>query len=384
MNSPENQVYLFEDVEVDTLRGYLKCGGEERHLRQKTFQVLAYLLEHRGSVVTKDELMNEIWKDTAVIDDVLVQSIKDIRRALGDNTHHPRFIKTIPKSGYRFIGEVRDSPSSVVLSPSQKQPATDKGQKTKDNGRRTILLSIKLANRLNAGEMDLEKSKGLAEMMTKNLEAYRYYSLGVEQAQALHNTEAIALFEKAIALDQEFAMAHARIGYAYAVTWNLKEKGKPYLKRAFQLSERLTGKDRLNIAAWYAIANLDFQNAAEQFRRIIAKYPLEIEAYYQLARLLQDEGQTEEAVNILKQGLAIDPEAKNLYNGLGGILSFRGRHAEAIAAHRRYVALAQNEPNAFDSLGMTYQWAGDYELAIANYNRALELNPNFIIAAISG
>ena len=139
--------------------------------------------------------------------------------------------------------------------------------------------------------------------MTDNLAAYRYYSLALEKAQAMHNEEAIALLEKAVALDPEFAMAHARIGYAYAVTGDDAEKARPHLEKAFQLSNRLTEKDRLYINAWYSIANLDYPGAIGPFRKIIARYPMEVEAYLRLGYLLRGEGQHEEAVRVLKQGL---------------------------------------------------------------------------------
>jgi tetratricopeptide (TPR) repeat protein len=177
-------------------------------------------------------------------------------------------------------------------------------------------------------------------------------------------------------------MAHARIGYTYAVTWGWAEKAKPHLEKAFALSERLTEKDRLNISAWYAIANLDYPAAIQTFREINGKYPTEIEAYHRLANLLCGEEQFDEAISVLRQGLAIDPEASVLYNALGLQYSALGRHSEAITMHERYVALEPNEPNAHDSLGMSYQWAGRYEEAIAEYNRALELNRNFEIALI--
>jgi tetratricopeptide (TPR) repeat protein len=237
------------------------------------------------------------------------------------------------------------------------------------------LLSLKLAADLGARPGKEEKIGNLADLMTDNLAAYRFYSLGVEKAQALHNQEAIALFERAIALDPQFAMAHARLGYAYAVTWGLAEKGRPYLERAFRLSSRLTPKDRLYIAAWYAIANLDYLAAVRPLRQIIAEYPLEIEAYGRLASVLSGEEQTEEAIGVVKQGLAIDPEAQDLYNLLGGIYAALGRHDEAIEALQRYVALAPPEPNAHDSLGLSYRWAGLYDKALEQYNQALARNP---------
>jgi DNA-binding winged helix-turn-helix (wHTH) protein len=108
MNSAEKQIYRFADVEVNTSQNCLKRGDHEQHLRQKAFSVLVHLLEQRQRVVTKDELMETIWKDTAVTDDALVQCVKEIRRSIGDDSHHPRFIKTVPKSGYRFIGTIEE------------------------------------------------------------------------------------------------------------------------------------------------------------------------------------------------------------------------------------------------------------------------------------
>jgi tetratricopeptide (TPR) repeat protein len=241
------------------------------------------------------------------------------------------------------------------------------------------LISLKISNRLNAAPSG---KNDLASVMTDNLEAYRYYSMGVEKAQALQNKEAIDLLGTAVALDPEFAMAHARIGYAYAVTWGQNDKGKPHLEKAFQLSDRLTEKDRMSITAWYSIANFDFPAAIRSYREIINRYPFEIEAYWRLGKLLDGESRSAEAIEVLRQGMTMDPESKDLYNQLGGILSRQGRHNEAIAAHERYVALAPNEPNAYDSLGLSFQWAGNYDKAIANYNRALDIDPSFEIAIV--
>ena len=180
----------------------------------------------------------------------------------------------------------------------------------------------------------------------------------------------------------KFAMAHARIGYAYAVTWGHIEEGKPYLEKAFQLSDRLTEKDRLNIAAWYAIANLDFPAAIQNYREIISRFAYDTEAYSKLANLLNGEEKLDEAITVLRQGLSVDPQAKNLYNTLGGTLSIQGKHVEAIAAHQRYIELDPSEPNAYDSLGLSYQWAGNYGKAIESYQKALELNPHFDIAIV--
>ncbi len=87
-------------------------NGNEIALRPKTFAVLHYLIENSGRLVSKDELFAAVWPNLAVTDDALVQSIGELRRALGDDG--PRLIKTIPRRGYRFESDV-----SVVASIDQ-------------------------------------------------------------------------------------------------------------------------------------------------------------------------------------------------------------------------------------------------------------------------
>ena len=69
-------------------------------------QVLVCLAAHAGQVVPKEDLMRTVWPDTFVGDDVLTRAISELRRVLGDAVRNPRFIQTIPKSGYRLIAPV--------------------------------------------------------------------------------------------------------------------------------------------------------------------------------------------------------------------------------------------------------------------------------------
>jgi tetratricopeptide (TPR) repeat protein/DNA-binding winged helix-turn-helix (wHTH) protein len=242
---------------------------------------------------------------------------------------------------------------------------------------RIDLLSPKLAAHLGVAPADPRHQSSLAEAMTNNLEAYRYYSLGVSKAQVFQNAQAIALLRKAIQLDPKFALAYARIGYAYSVTDFVPEQGRPFLAKAIQLSDRLSPKDRLFVTAWYAIAREDYAAAIRTMQQIVDQYPLEIEAYTRLARLLYGEERPQEAIAVVRRGLAVDPEFGDLYNVLGICYLLMDRYDQAIAAHRRYVQLAPSESNAHDSLGMSFQHAGKFESASAEYNGALALDPEF-------
>jgi adenylate cyclase len=102
----------FDRYVLDLDRGCLLLDGNEIALRPKTFAVLQYLIENSGRLVSKDELFAAVWPNLAVTDDALVQSISELRRALGDDGSH--LIKTIPRRGYRFESHV-----SVAVSIGQ-------------------------------------------------------------------------------------------------------------------------------------------------------------------------------------------------------------------------------------------------------------------------
>lgn len=569
--------YRCDGLEIDPHTGYLRRDGRQINLRPRSLQVFVYLIEQRARLVTKEELIERLWKGTAVTDDALVQCIVEIRRALGDNSHRPRFIKTFPKVGYHFIGPVEEIHASGVnvhgvdgaaagleisrqvdkgteggeesqvterraeviaprpLPPSRsasflhslarrraalfaaltvviaatgivfylsrnarqsavevtlpqvpgkrtvavmyfenqagdreldwlregladmlitnlsrsskltvlsrqqlhllieraghKQPEPVRLDEALDVARRTRaeavilggfaslggkvrvdarlhsardgqllaaesvvadradqilsqvdLLSLKLASHLGATPADEDRHNRLADVMTDNLEAYRCYSLGREKAQAYHTSEALELFERAVALDPQFAMAWARIGYTYSMRRvNEGEKGKPYLEKAFRLADRLSEKDRLYIASWYANANGDREATIKALRELTNQFPLEVEAYWQLGYLL-GEDEAEEKVAVYKRGIAADPDEPNLHNDLGLCLCYLGRYEEALTSLQRYVQLAPQEPNAYDSLGMCFNEAGRYDEALAAFNHALALNAKFHFA----
>ncbi len=94
----------FDRYVLDLDRGCLLLDGNEIPLRPKTFGVLHFLIENCARLVSKDELFDAVWPDLTVTDDALVQSIGELRRALGaDGT---RLIRTIPRRGYRFESAV--------------------------------------------------------------------------------------------------------------------------------------------------------------------------------------------------------------------------------------------------------------------------------------
>jgi TolB-like protein/Tfp pilus assembly protein PilF len=104
----------FGNFEVDLTAGQLHKHGVRIGLREQSFQVLALLLERPGEVVTREELQHRLWPADVFVDfdNSLNTAVARLREALGDSAKKPRFIETLPKHGYRFIGPVSEHPSS--------------------------------------------------------------------------------------------------------------------------------------------------------------------------------------------------------------------------------------------------------------------------------
>jgi DNA-binding winged helix-turn-helix (wHTH) protein len=113
-------IVRFSVYELDLRAGELYKAGHKVRLQDQPFHVLAMLLEHPGEVVAREELQKRLWPVDTFVDfeHSLNTAIKKLRQALSDDTKNPRFIETLPKRGYRFIGTVEQSAGSPVPAPA--------------------------------------------------------------------------------------------------------------------------------------------------------------------------------------------------------------------------------------------------------------------------
>src|SRR5215510_12469343 len=105
-------------VRLDLANERLWCGDQARVLRPKTFALLRYLVEHPGQLLTKAALLESLWPETTVSEVVLSVCMRELRQALGDNARMPRFIETVHRRGYRFIGHLPTMHPSAPPTPS--------------------------------------------------------------------------------------------------------------------------------------------------------------------------------------------------------------------------------------------------------------------------
>ena len=120
-NAQPSGRFSFDEFEVDLRSGELWERGNRLRLQDQPFQVLRVLLERRGEIVTRDELKQTLWPaDTFVdFDDGLNTAVRKLRDVLGDSTEKPRYIETIPRRGYRFMGCLSDLRPAVLSSPAE-------------------------------------------------------------------------------------------------------------------------------------------------------------------------------------------------------------------------------------------------------------------------
>lgn len=161
-----SRLIQFGDFAIDPRAGELFKKGTKIKLQQQPFQVLAILLERPGDLVTREELRQRIWPaDTFVdFDHSLNTAVKKLRQALGDGSQKPRYVETLPRKGYRFLGTVKGA-AKVAPAPVTKRSAASKSVgrvfEVRGSGKERFLLaaadneSQKERDRLDAAKDDV-------------------------------------------------------------------------------------------------------------------------------------------------------------------------------------------------------------------------------------
>jgi len=192
----------FSDYTLDLLSGELLRNGTRLLLPEQPFRILALLVRQWGTLVTRDDLRRELWPEDTFVDfeHSLNAAVKRLREALGDSATTPRFIETLPRRGYRFIGEVTvgdvasEEDSRPTIPPGIPEPGAAKEMRNNGvpaeydhvprgipRGRRWLvlvgvavlaLLAVTyVMTRSRAGDATQRKITSLAVLPLKNLSA---------------------------------------------------------------------------------------------------------------------------------------------------------------------------------------------------------------------
>ncbi len=113
---PQLQRILFDNFEANLRSGELRKSGSRIRLQAQPFRLLVLLLRNAGEVVTREEICEELWPDNTFVDfeHGLAAAVNKVREAIGDSADGPKYIETLPKRGYRFIGKIKPEPPEVL------------------------------------------------------------------------------------------------------------------------------------------------------------------------------------------------------------------------------------------------------------------------------
>ncbi len=160
-----SQILSFGPYRIDLGTAQVWRGKQEVKLTPKALALLRALVTRSGQVVTKGELLQVGWPQTVVSEDALTSCVQELRRALRDDARHPRYIETVHRRGFRFIGQLRD------LQGRTTAPAETVHQQRADGARD---VERKLVAILSADVQGYSRLMGEDEVGTiRTLTAYR-------------------------------------------------------------------------------------------------------------------------------------------------------------------------------------------------------------------
>jgi len=218
-------------------------------------------------------------------------------------------------------------------------------------------------------------NRGKIPVSTSSEEARQLRAQGLKLADQLRPHEARQLFERAVAKDPKFAMAHYNLALASP---NAKATTE-HLNHAVALSESASEGERLTILIFQAANNGDPAKSLEYSKQLVAEYPEDERAHLILGNShFFGQQDYENARDELQKAIDVEPDFSPAYNMLGYAHSALGGYGESEQAFKKYIELVPNDPNPYDSYGELLMKTGRFDESIAQYRKALSLDPHFV------
>jgi tetratricopeptide (TPR) repeat protein len=219
-----------------------------------------------------------------------------------------------------------------------------------------------------------EIDRDLNEVTTDSYQAYFYFTEGKNFMYQHRWSDAVQSFKKAIEYDSTFAMAH------YYLARHLGNQD--YTDKTFKYADKATRLEKYYIESLGALLNYDILSAIEIYKKIIRRYPDEIDALIQLGFLSDALKEYEQAIGYYNQILEIDPSNRITHNYISLSYDKWGNFEKAIEANDKYIQAAPDEANPYDSRGQILANYGYIDDAIAAYKKAIEIKPDFVHALV--
>ncbi|WGM37449.1 winged helix-turn-helix domain-containing protein [Caulobacter sp. NIBR1757] len=295
------------------MTGRLTRGGEVREVEPKVIDLLYLLAGRRGEVLSRDEILSAVWPGVTVGEDALSRCVFKLRKALDDDPRAPVFVETIPKRGYRLIGETeaagppRRRPWPLILAAL--------------GGLAVLAVALLLILRPSASQVEA------ARLIRRGDDLYFQFNRRGNEA-------AMTLYERALASDP--GSVAARSGLANALVQQAIRYGDPP-------PDRTTLSQALKVGATRtAEARARLDRARDLATAAVAARPDDPVALKALGFTLSARGDLAGAEDAYRRALKADPDAWGVLINLGEVADLRGDGAAALGhLERAYGAMGR-------------------------------------------
>jgi len=376
--------FLVGEWQVAPPLNLLARGEEQVRLEPRVMDVLVHLAERADAVVSKEELIEHVWKGRYTTDDVLSVAIYSLRKALGDDARRPRYVETVSRRGYRLIAPVQTAtaiaaPAPVPTAvPGQPQPEESRPRRSAWS---TVAATVALA--LAAAGALWMLPAGRHRRHVAPAEAHEAYLKGryfLDQRSIRGWRQALEQFERAVALDPRDPAAQAGLADTYSAMSDFGVASPAEMRpRALQAARRALELDPRSAEGQEALGRVqflfdwDFAAAGRSLARAVALDPDYMPAQQAMAWLDSARGQHVEAVAAARRALLLDPVNTARYTELAWVLALGGRHAEALAEIERALQLNPRSSETYLMKGWACEVAGQADAAFAAYREGLRL-----------
>ena len=387
--------YLFEEYAFDADRRELHRGADVVSVAPQVFDLIDYLIRNRERVVSKDDLIKAIWNGRSVSDAALTTRLNAARTAIGDSGEEQRFIKTLPRKGFRFVGAVREAQKPAGAAVADNQVELQKPSLALPDKPSIAVLPFENMS----GDPEQEYfADGMVEEIITALSRFKWLFVIARNSCFTFKGKAVDVKE-----------VGRRLGVRYVLEGSVrKSAGK--VRIAGQLIDAVTGahiwadrferdltdvfalQDELTVAVVSAIEPKLLQTEIEMATRRplenLTAYDLYLRARQKMY-LRTREGYAE-TIRLAHRALDLDPRsisaafvaATGHLNNV--LLDFstdpQFDRGEAIRLARLALSLDENDERALFIAGLvTAFFIGDHEAAIDFVDRAVTTNPNSYI-----
>jgi TolB-like protein len=411
-------VLVFGDHRLDIARRELCRGREPIDLEPKVFDLLAFLVQNRDRVVSKDDLLREVWGGRIVSESALTTRINAVRRALGDDGTAQRLVRTFTRKGIRFVGEVTEmsDPAAPPVAPTTSiaQPLV---------APRMSIVVLPFANLSNDPEQQYF-ADGITEDLTTDLSrirhsfvisrntAFTYRNRSVDTKQIGRDLGVRYVLEGSVRRSGSKIRVNAQLINAEADAHLWADQFDGDISDLLALQNEITSRIAITLnvelsrreaasptndpdaldyilrgrAAYWKTGLQSRDSFAETlglYEQALALDPRSVEAQSQIANMLAiraGNGWTESpasdfrrAEELVEQALAASPRDFLAHYAKGSVLRFQGRCDQAIPAYERALESNPNWLNSLDFLAACKMMTGSMETAISLEEQAIRL-----------